>query len=89
MRPITASKALAKYKVLDLTRARAGPTAARQLADWGAQVIKIEMPGSDDTLEGSPQRGQSGSANPGRARSLCRASPQPNRLGEFSREPMA
>jgi crotonobetainyl-CoA:carnitine CoA-transferase CaiB-like acyl-CoA transferase len=49
MRHTPASKALAKYKVLDLTRARAGPTAARQLADWGAQVIKIEMPGSDDT----------------------------------------
>jgi crotonobetainyl-CoA:carnitine CoA-transferase CaiB-like acyl-CoA transferase len=44
-----ASKALAKYTVLDLTRARAGPTAVRQLADWGAQVIKIEMPGSDET----------------------------------------
>ena len=49
MRHTPASKALAKYKVLDLTRARAGPTAARQLADWGAQVIKIELPGSDDT----------------------------------------
>ncbi len=49
MRPATASTALAKYTVLDLTRARAGPTAVRQLADWGAQVIKIEMPGSDDT----------------------------------------
>jgi crotonobetainyl-CoA:carnitine CoA-transferase CaiB-like acyl-CoA transferase len=49
MRQATASKALAKYKILDLTRARAGPTAVRQLADWGAQVIKIEMPGSDDT----------------------------------------
>src|SRR5438270_12926409 len=49
MRPATASTSLAKYKVLDLTRARAGPTAVRQLADWGAQVIKIEMPGSDDT----------------------------------------
>ncbi len=49
MSQATASKALSKYKVLDLTRARAGPTAARQLADWGAQVIKIETPGSDQT----------------------------------------
>jgi formyl-CoA transferase len=47
MSQATASKALSKYKVLDLTRARAGPTAVRQLADWGAQVIKIEMPESD------------------------------------------
>src|SRR6186713_1327724 len=38
---------LSPYFVLDLTRARAGPTAARQLADWGAQVIKLAMPGSD------------------------------------------
>ena len=49
MSPATASTALSKYKVLDLTRARAGPTAVRQLADWGAQVIKIELPGSDET----------------------------------------
>ena len=30
--------------VLDLARARSGPTAVRQLADWGADVIKIENP---------------------------------------------
>lgn len=42
-----ASTVLANYKVLDLTRARAGPTAVKQLADWGAQVIKIEMPEGD------------------------------------------
>lgn len=35
---------LSGLKVLDLCRARAGPTAVRQLADWGAQVIKIERP---------------------------------------------
>ena len=40
-----ASSVLSRYKVLDLTRARAGPTAARQMADWGADVIKIEAAG--------------------------------------------
>ena len=35
---------LARFKVIDLTRVRAGPTAVRQLADWGAEVIKIEAP---------------------------------------------
>jgi formyl-CoA transferase len=39
-----ASSALARFTVLDLTRVRSGPTAVRQLADWGANVIKIEMP---------------------------------------------
>ena len=36
---------LSRFTVLDLTHARAGPTAVRQLADWGARVIKIEPPG--------------------------------------------
>jgi len=36
---------LARYSVLDLTRARAGPTCVRQLVDWGARATKIEMPG--------------------------------------------
>ena len=39
---------LARFKVLDLTRARAGPTCVRQLVDWGAEAIKIEMPGGRD-----------------------------------------
>jgi crotonobetainyl-CoA:carnitine CoA-transferase CaiB-like acyl-CoA transferase len=34
----------ARFTVLDLTRARSGPTAVRQLSDWGANVIKIEEP---------------------------------------------
>jgi formyl-CoA transferase len=37
-----ASAALARFTVLDLTRVRSGPTAVRQLADWGANVIKID-----------------------------------------------
>ena len=37
---------LSRFRVLDLTRARAGPTAARMLADWGAETIKIEQPES-------------------------------------------
>ncbi|NVO14518.1 MAG: CoA transferase [Rhodoplanes sp.] len=39
-----ASTALSRFTVLDLTRVRAGPTAVRQLADWGANVVKIETP---------------------------------------------
>jgi formyl-CoA transferase len=46
MTHLPASKALAEYTVLDLTRVRSGPTAVRQLADWGANVIKIESPAS-------------------------------------------
>jgi crotonobetainyl-CoA:carnitine CoA-transferase CaiB-like acyl-CoA transferase len=43
---------LSRYKVVDLTRVRAGPTCARQLADWGADVVKVEATGGDDGLGG-------------------------------------
>ncbi len=51
-----ASAALSRYLVLDLTRVRSGPTCVRQLADWGADVIKIEAP-HDDAEMGGPRAG--------------------------------
>ena len=50
-----ASGALSRFRVIDLTQVRAGPTACRQLADWGADVIQVQMPEhmrGDDTLGG-------------------------------------
>ncbi|MEQ8334533.1 CoA transferase [Nisaea sp.] len=53
-----ASTVLNKYKVLDLTRVRSGPTCVRQLADWGADVIKVEMPATDNAGQlGGPREG--------------------------------
>ena len=52
---LPASQALARFRVIDMTQVRAGPTAARQLADWGADVIQVQMPEhmrADDTLGG-------------------------------------
>jgi crotonobetainyl-CoA:carnitine CoA-transferase CaiB-like acyl-CoA transferase len=53
-----ASQALSRFTVLDLTRVRSGPTCVRQLADWGANVIKIDAL-TEDTGEqlGGPRRG--------------------------------
>lgn len=52
---IPASSSLSRFRVIDLTQVRAGPTACRQLADWGADVIQVQMPDhmrGDDTLGG-------------------------------------
>ena len=45
---ITASPALSRLRILDLTRVRAGPTCVRQFADFGADVIKIEATEPED-----------------------------------------
>ncbi|MEO0822847.1 MAG: CoA transferase [Pseudomonadota bacterium] len=52
-----ASAALTHLLVLDLTRVRAGPACVRQLADWGANVVKIEMPEGDAAQMGGPRHG--------------------------------
>ena len=44
---------LSRFKVIDLTAHRAGPTAVRQLADWGAETIKIEAPAAISKDKGS------------------------------------
>ena len=56
MPPVTALP-LARYTVLDLTAHRAGPTAVRQLADWGANVIKIEPASGGNDAIGSGRHG--------------------------------
>lgn len=54
---------LSHITVLDLTIARAGPTAVRLLADWGANVIRIEPPAGKDTSGGSVTGATNGADN--------------------------
>lgn len=53
--PVARTGALSHIRVLDLSRVLAGPWATQNLADMGAEVIKIERPGAgDDTRSWGP-----------------------------------
>jgi crotonobetainyl-CoA:carnitine CoA-transferase CaiB-like acyl-CoA transferase len=57
-------KALDGLRVIDLTQAMAAPYCTMNLADMGADVIKVEPPGGEETRRGSVQKnGHSGSFN--------------------------
>jgi formyl-CoA transferase len=62
---------LSSIRVLDLSRVRSGPTAVRQLADWGADVIKIESPGGGDADLFGDHRGSSDFQNLQRNKRSC------------------
>lgn len=62
---------LSSIRVLDLSRVRSGPTAVRQLADWGADVIKIESPGDGEADLFGDQRGGSDFQNLQRNKRSC------------------
>ena len=49
--------ALSRFRILDLSRVRAGPTCVRQFADFGAQVIKVEAAQGADNGMGGPRLG--------------------------------
>ena len=51
MPKIQASSALSRFRVLDLSRVRAGPNCVRVLTDFGADVIRIEPPPGVDPNE--------------------------------------
>jgi formyl-CoA transferase len=59
MPAIASSSALKRFRILDLSRVRAGPSCVRQFSDFGADVIKIESPPGTDPNEnmGGPRHG--------------------------------
>src|SRR6186713_2954777 len=82
-----ASKALTRFTVLDLTRVRAGPTCVRQLADWGANVLKVELPESaaGNAALGGPRHGSDFQNLHRNKRSLTLNLKEPDGLDVFKR----
>jgi CoA-transferase family III len=74
-----ASSALSRFTVLDLTRIRSGPTAVRQFADWGANVVKIDALSDDARSEqpGGPRQGSDFQNLHRNKRAMIRASSMP------------
>ncbi|MCX7159443.1 MAG: CoA transferase, partial [Proteobacteria bacterium] len=54
MSTTTARAPLAGLRVLDISNVIAGPFAAGMLGDFGAEVLKVELPGSGDPLRALP-----------------------------------
>ncbi len=80
-----ASQALDGLRVLDLTRARAGPTAVKQLADWGADVIKIEGPEAAGSMDLGTRHGSDFQNLHRNKRSLVLDLKEPDGLAVFMR----
>ncbi|MDP6176049.1 MAG: CoA transferase, partial [Rhodospirillales bacterium] len=80
-----ASQALQGLKVLDLTRARAGPTTVKQLADWGADVIKIEGPEAAKSMDLGTRHGSDFQNLHRNKRSLILDLKEPDGLAVFMR----
>ena len=55
---MTESLPLSGIRVLDIGTLIAGPFAATMLGDFGAEIIKVEQPGSGDALRGTANDGQ-------------------------------
>jgi len=78
---------LARFSVLDLCRVRAGPTCVRVLADWGADVIKVEQPEALEAGEamGGPREGSDFQNLHRNKRSLTLNLKEPDGLSLFMR----